>query len=53
MLYLNDGGAHVGGEASHGAMRRQRLPRDRSGGSLHRGGSTWETAPIFLVGGGS
>lgn len=24
MLYLNDGGAHIGGEASHGAMRRQR-----------------------------
>lgn len=23
MLYLNDGGAHVGDEASHGAVRRQ------------------------------
>lgn len=38
MLYLNDGGAHIGDEASHGAMRRQVLPRDRSGGPLARGG---------------
>lgn len=37
MLYLNDGGAHVGGGASHGAVRRQKLPRDRRGGSLARG----------------
>lgn len=37
MLYLNNGGAHVGGEASHGAVMRQRLPRDRSGGPLNQG----------------
>lgn len=49
MLYLNDRGAHIGDEASHGAMRRQVLPRDRSGGPLARGGSTRETAPISLL----
>lgn len=49
MLYLDDGGAHVGDEASLGAVRRQELPRDRSGGSLAKGGSTRETAPIFLL----
>ena len=47
MLYLNDRGAHVGDEASHGAVRRQQLPRDRSGGSVARGEHKGDGADLF------
>ena len=52
MLYLNDGGAHVGDEASHGAVRRQRVGLGKGVAERLRQGEergTRTTAPIFLL----